>query len=130
MRQDMSSTKGCAARFRKLRKDAQCAVRLPHCAAAIKKREDEDAEHEISERSFSACHGDDMFMGVSVQAKELSEEQYETSDTAGESPGEEEESYGVMNGIPVLSLTIDPDEFQAVLDSPEHKYQAENCSVS
>ena len=39
------------------------------------------------------------------------------------------ESNGILHGIPVLSLTIDPDDFQAVLDSPEHTYSAENCSI-
>ncbi len=67
--------------------------------------------------------------GVSVQAQELSEEQYEDSETVGENAAGDGESDGTLNGIPVLSLTIDSDEFQAVLDSPEHTYQAENCSI-
>lgn len=67
--------------------------------------------------------------GVSVQAQELSEEQYEDSETVGESAAGDGESDGISNGIPVLSLTIDPDDFQAVLDSPEHTYSAENCSI-
>ena len=33
------------------------------------------------------------------------------------------------NGIPILSLTVDPEEFQKVLDSPRHEYQAENCTL-
>ena len=32
-------------------------------------------------------------------------------------------------GIPVLSLTVDPAEFQAVLDSKRHSYQAGNCTI-
>ena len=67
--------------------------------------------------------------GVSVQAGELSEERYEDSETVGENAAEDGESNGVLHGIPVLSLTIDPDDFQAVLDSPEHTYSAENCSI-
>ena len=62
--------------------------------------------------------------GVSVQAGELSEERYEDSETVGENAAEDGESDGISNGIPVLSLTIDPDDFQAVLDSPEHTYSA------
>ena len=56
--------------------------------------------------------------GVSVQAQELSEERYEDSETVGENAAGDGESNSSLNGIPVLSLTIDPDDFQAVLDSP------------
>ena len=33
------------------------------------------------------------------------------------------------NGIPVLALTIDPEEFQKVIESQWHEYQAENCTI-
>ena len=36
----------------------------------------------------------------------------------------------VDNGIPVLSLTIDPEEFQKVIQSPDHSYRAECGSIS
>ena len=32
------------------------------------------------------------------------------------------------NGIPVLTLTVDPDEFQKVVMSPDHSYRAE-CGI-
>ena len=34
------------------------------------------------------------------------------------------------NGIPVLTLTTDPDEFQQVVESPDHSYHAECGSIS
>ena len=33
------------------------------------------------------------------------------------------------NGIPVISLTIAKEELQAVLDSEDHSYEAENCTI-
>lgn len=33
------------------------------------------------------------------------------------------------NGIPVLSVTIDPDELQKVLESPDHSCRVQGCSV-
>ena len=33
------------------------------------------------------------------------------------------------NGIPVVSITLDPDEFQAVLESPDHSYEAAGASL-
>ena len=33
------------------------------------------------------------------------------------------------NGIPVISLTIAEEEFRAVLDSEDHSYEAENCTI-
>jgi len=36
----------------------------------------------------------------------------------------------VENGIPVLKLTIDPDEFQKLMDSPDHSYRATGATVN
>ena len=33
------------------------------------------------------------------------------------------------NGIPTVSLTIDPEEYQEMIDSPDHSYRAESGSV-
>ena len=33
------------------------------------------------------------------------------------------------NGIPVIYLTVDPDEFEALLSSPDHSYRAESASL-
>ena len=36
----------------------------------------------------------------------------------------------VDNGIPVLSLTIDPDEYQKVIESEDHSYRSNGGSIS
>ena len=33
------------------------------------------------------------------------------------------------HGIPVITLTLDPEEFRKVLESPRHEYQAEACTL-
>ena len=35
----------------------------------------------------------------------------------------------IDNGIPVISLTIDPAEYQSVISSEDHSYRAEGCSI-
>ena len=51
------------------------------------------------------------------------------SAAAGKDTQSEESPACPDNGIPVLVLTIDPEEFQKVLDSSRHEYQAENGTI-
>ena len=34
------------------------------------------------------------------------------------------------NGLPIIELTIDPEEFEIVNESPDHSYRATNASLS
>lgn len=46
-----------------------------------------------------------------------------------EAMNDEEGAQIADNGIPVINLVIDPAEYQAVINSDDHSYRAENCSL-
>lgn len=89
--------------------------------------QDEDSDEPVWQESEGNTA--DFLEEPSRQEEENPAEEAE-NETSGESEALETVNALIDNGIPVLSLTIDPKEYQKVIESEDHSYQASDCSIS
>ena len=62
-------------------------------------------------------------------AEEDEAEEFQDEEPSDSFPLEAETRSETLTGLPVINLTIDPEEYQKVITSPSHKYRAANCSI-